>query len=376
VGAFLSGGLDSSSVVAFAREKTPDIRCFTIRVSGSADPGFVDDLPYAQLAANHLGVSLDVVDVAAGDMARDVSWMVNQLDEPLADPAALNVFYISKAARVAGIKVLLSGAGGDDLFTGYRRHLAERWLSRTRIIPERGWRVAAALFGRMDQRRALWRRAAKLANSASQSADDRLIDYFRWIRPEMLESLMEPAVRLEVTRDDIAAPMRTWLNDLSGDIMPLDRLLSLEQRFFLPDHNLTYTDKMSMAAGVETRVPFLDLDLVAYAATFSAEDKMHRSQLKGILKSAMKPWLPNEIIYRPKAGFGGPVRRWVLNELRELINDTLSEDSLRKRGIFKPAAVSELILANSKGQVDASYTIFSLLCVELWCRQYRAAAAA
>ena len=136
VGAFLSGGLDSSSVIAFARERNPDLRCFTIDVRGTRDEGFSHDLPYARRVADHLGVSLDVVQVDSTRMAAGIENMIWQLDEPLADPAPLNVFFISCLARDQGIKVLLSGAGGDDLFTGYRRHLAlnyERywdWLPR------------------------------------------------------------------------------------------------------------------------------------------------------------------------------------------------------------------------------------------------------
>ena len=124
VGAFLSGGLDSTSIVAFAKELAPDIRCFPIDTRGKNDNGFVDDLPYAKLAAKFLKVPLDIVTIDSHNMANDIEKMIFQLDEPLADPAALNVLYISQLARKQGIKMLLSGAGGDDLFTGYRRHYA------------------------------------------------------------------------------------------------------------------------------------------------------------------------------------------------------------------------------------------------------------
>ena len=124
VGAFLSGGLDSSAIVAFAREINPDIRCFSIESVGGQEEGFADDLPYARKVAQHLGVGLDVVTIDAARMAGDIQRMVEQLDEPLADPAPLNVLYISQLARKQDMKVLLSGAGGDDLFTGYRRHRA------------------------------------------------------------------------------------------------------------------------------------------------------------------------------------------------------------------------------------------------------------
>ena len=140
VGAFLSGGLDSSSVVAFAREVSPDINCFTIDIKGADNDGFSDDLPYARYVAKHLGVPLDIVQVDAETMASSIEHMVWHLDEPLADPAPLNVMLISHLERKSGIKVLLSGAVGDDLVTGYRRHFALQneslwdWMPRSARI--------------------------------------------------------------------------------------------------------------------------------------------------------------------------------------------------------------------------------------------------
>jgi asparagine synthase (glutamine-hydrolysing) len=152
--------------------------------------------------------------------------------------------------------------------------------------------------------------------------------------------------------------------------VPLDKILALEQRFFLTDHNLIYTDKMSMAAGVEVRVPFLDLDLVDFAARIPIHLKQRGGEGKWILKRAMEPYLPHDVIYRPKSGFGAPLRRWMRFELRELLGDVLSETSLRKRGLFDSFAVQRLIAANDAGEVDASYLLLSLLSIELWCRHF------
>jgi len=164
--------------------------------------------------------------------------------------------------------------------------------------------------------------------------------------------------------------MVDFLAGLPPRTAPLERLLALEQRFFLADHNLVYTDKMSMAAGVETRVPFLDLDLVAFAARIPSRFKQRGSEGKWVLKKAMEPHLPREVIYRPKTGFGAPLRRWMRVELRGLLADVLSERRLRERGLFDPAAVQRLMSANDAGKVDASYTLLSLLCIELWCRRF------
>ena len=127
---------------------------------------------------------------------------------------------------------------------------------------------------------------------------------------------------------------------------------------------------MSMAAGVEVRVPFLDLDLVEHAARIPLALKQRGRVGKWVLKKAMEPYLPHDVIYRPKSGFGAPLRRWMRHELRPLLGDLLSADSLKRRGLFEPAAVHRLIAQNDSGQVDAAYTLLSLLSIEIWCRAY------
>lgn len=370
LGAFLSGGLDSSSVVAFARELNPDLHCFTIEVTGGAEEGTTDDLPFARRVAEHLKVPLEVVRIDAARMAQDLEGMVSQLDEPLADPAPLNVLYISKLAREHGMKVLLSGAGGDDLFTGYRRHralMAERYWS---WLPRPVRSGLERLTMSLDQRNAWGRRLRKIFQGAALDGDARLVSYFVWSRREDLLALYTPEFRAALGEAEAAAPMLEFLAELPGAASPLDRMLALEQRFFLADHNLIYTDKMSMATGVEVRVPFLDLDLVAFAARIPGRFKQHGLEGKWVLKKAMEPYLPQDVIYRPKSGFGAPLRRWMRYELRELLGDVLGEASLRRRGLFEPVAVRRLMAANDAGGVDASYTLLSLLCIELWCRRF------
>jgi asparagine synthase (glutamine-hydrolysing) len=370
VGAFLSGGLDSSSVVAFARELNPDIRCFTIEAVGAAEEGMPDDLPYARQVAKHLQVPLEVVRIDASRMAHDLPAMVTQLDEPLADPAPLNVLYISRLARERGIKVLLSGAGGDDLFTGYRRHrafMAEKYWS---WLPKAARLRLERLTSGLDTTKPLNRRLRKLFNGAGLDGDERLVNYFRWTDRADLTALYSAEFKAALGDSRAEQPMLDFLAELPPDTDRLERMLALEQRFFLADHNLIYTDKMSMAVGVEVRVPFLDLDLVQFAATIPSRFKQRGAEGKWVLKKAMEPYLPREVIYRPKSGFGAPLRRWMQVELRELLGDILGKSSLRKRGLFDPAAVRQLIRANDLGKVDASYTLLSLMCIELWCRHF------
>lgn len=370
VGAFLSGGLDSSAVVALAREKNSEIRCFTIDAAESADEGMADDLPYAKRVAKHLKVPLEVVRVDPMQMVMDLPNMVAQLDEPLADPSSLNVLYISRLARQQGIKVLLSGSGGDDLFSGYRRHSA--------LMTERYWnwlpdsvlsRIESGTH-RLNANKPLGRRLRKLFNGAAFKGDDRLVNYFRWVNRSDIFALYTPDLRASLSLNSAEAPMLDFLAELPADTGQLERMLALEQRFFLTDHNLTYTDKMSMAVGVEVRVPFLDLDLAEFAARIPAHYKQSGSEGKWVLKKAMEPYLPRDVIYRPKSGFGAPLRRWFRVELRDWLADTLSPLRLRNRGLFEPEAVQRLIRDNAIGRVDASYTLFSLACIEMWCQHF------
>jgi asparagine synthase (glutamine-hydrolysing) len=370
VGAFLSGGLDSSAIVTFAREINPKIPCFTIETSGGKEEGMADDLPYAKKVAKHLDVPLHVVSIDSDKMAAGLENMVAMLDEPLADPAPLNVLYISQLARDNGIKVLLSGTGGDDIFSGYRRHHAIRLDKYLQLIPP-GIRSGIENFtSSMNSTNSFYRRLSKLFNGSTLEGDERIVNYFRWADDKTARSLFTKEVRAELEGVDAAEPMFDFLHKLPDDLDSLERMLALEQRFFLADHNLTYTDKMSMAAGVEVRVPFLDLDLVEYAAQIPNKYKQNRSAGKWVLKKAMEPYLPHEVIYRPKTGFGAPLRRWIRFELRELLGDLLSEESLRKRSVFDSKAVHQLIKKNDSGVVDASYTLLSLMCIEIWCRQF------
>ncbi len=369
LGSFLSGGLDSSAIVALAREQAPDIQCFTIDTPTERD-GFVADLPYAIKAAEALRVPLEIVELDSDRMRNDLVEMVVQLDEPLADPAALNVFYICERAREMGIKVLLSGAGGDDIFTGYRRHQA--------LTIERLWSWLPAPIRRsldtatsgLDQRKATLRRVSKLFRGAGLSGDERIIQFFRWLEPTTLRTLMSAEVRSLLAQSKLDEPLHEELLRVGPGAAPLDKMLLLEQRFFLADHNLVYTDRMSMAAGVEVRVPFLDEDLVEFAACIPVKYKQRGRTGKWILKKAMEPLLPRDIIHRPKTGFGAPVRTWVRNDLRDLIDEQLTSDQIKTRNYFDAPAVRDLIDRDRRGEIDAAYTIFSLLCIEIWCRHY------
>lgn len=372
VGAFLSGGLDSSAVVSFARRHTSSrLQCFTIAFRDDAmkAEGFAEDLPYARRVAAALGVDLHEIEVGP-EMADRLETMIWHLDEPVADPAPLNVLFIAELARRHDIKVLLSGAGGDDLFTGYRRHLAVSreglwsWLPG----PVRG---AASRAGRgLPTPTPFLRRFRKALGSMGLEGSRRIASYFLWTEPRTQSGLYGPLLADALRDVPTDATLVETLTGLDGDISPLRKMLHLEARHFLADHNLIYTDKMAMARGVEVRVPLLDTDLVAVAASLPDGLKQRGATGKWIFKKAMEPDLPRDVIYRPKTGFGAPIRRWLRRELRPLVDDVLAPATLRERGLFDPGAVLALRRADAEGRVDGTYTLFALVCVELWCRAF------
>jgi asparagine synthase (glutamine-hydrolysing) len=370
VGAFLSGGLDSTSIVAFAKEIDPNITCFTIDSQSSSNDGMVDDLPYARAAAKFLDVPLEIVTVDSDSLVKNLEKMVWMLDEPLGDPAPLNVLYISELAKKDGMKVLLSGAGGDDIFTGYRRHQAITFDKKLQMLPKCILSGLEQVTGKLDKRVTLFRRLAKLFNGSALIGDARIINYFKWIDQRSLSSLYTADFRQEIANDLAEQPMLDFLKTAHSDSTDLDRMLALEQRFFTTDHNLLYTDKMSMATGVEVRVPLLAKNLVEFAATIPDNMKQKGREGKWIFKKTMEPYLPKEIIYRSKTGFGAPLRDWLKVELSDYVADLLGHSSLAARGLFDSERVRRLVVSNNSGEIDASYTIFSLMCIEIWCRQH------
>lgn len=373
VGAFLSGGLDSTAIVSFARSFTNGhkLDCFTIgqRDSMISKEGFAEDLPYARRAAAHLDVPLHEVWTDSG-MAGGFEEMVYQMDEPQPDPAALNVLQIARLSQSKGIKVLLSGAGGDDLFSGYRRHRAlglERYWA---WAPRSTRRMIQNLSGRLPKHSPVGRRIAKAFQFAGESTDRRMAGYFSWLAPEITSGLFSQGSKENIQSSDPLAPMIDALESLPSGTEPLNRMLHLEQRFFLPDHNLNYTDKLAMAAGVEVRVPFLDHDLMAFAAALPTELKQRGPTGKWLLKKAMEAHLPREIIYRPKTGFGAPLRQWMQGELRDHFEHALAPATIQARGVFDSRAVSELVAADRAGKIDAAYPLFGIVCIETWCRLF------
>lgn len=370
VGFFLSGGLDSAAIVALARKRHPQksMRCYTIDTGGGFD-GFADDLHYAKVCAKHLDVNLEIVK-AEINIVQDFDKMIWHLDEPQADAAPLNVYNICQAARANGDIVLLGGTAGDDLFSGYRRHQALSMEPLFSKMPDSIWKLVNKSLDLFSAKNARIRRLKKIASEGGKSTEERMAGYYGWLNYNSVYSLFNKETRVKLDGWRSTDILINSLSAIPKENNNLNKMLFWEMKYFLADHNLNYTDKMSMATGIEVRVPFLDKDLVEFSTRIPPELKMKGKTTKYILKKAMEKHLPAEIIYRPKTGFGAPVRKWITQDLDEMIKTRLSKENIERWGVFDYNAVYQLIQKNKKGQIDAAYSIWSLLAIASWMEQF------
>jgi asparagine synthase (glutamine-hydrolysing) len=335
-----------------------------------ADEGFSDDLQYARQVAASLQVPLTPIEVLP-PVASDIENLVYMLDEPQADPAPLFVAAIAKAARADGIKVLLGGAGGDDIFSGYRRHKAA--AARARIGPALGLLthpVVGRLSGHMSK--PLRRRFDKLQYMFDGSDEEFLLRAFEFNPQGSALAVLSADVRAAIVGGEPG-----WLQEACAKSrgQPLvERMLDLELHGFLPDHNLNYTDKASMAHGVEVRVPFLDKRLLAFARTVPWQFKTGLRDEKVILKQAVSTRLPPGILTRKKTGFGAPMRAWIAGPMRGLAEDVFASSSFATRGLFDVAATRRLLADTISGRQDGAYLVLAVIMTELWLRRFTAPA--
>jgi asparagine synthase (glutamine-hydrolysing) len=373
VGFFLSGGVDSSCIVAIAKKLRPNEKfyCYTINANDDqvSEEGFSSDLHYARKVANHLDVNLIELESNV-DLGSDFDRMIYHLDEPQADPATFSVFQICTKARKDGIIVLLGGTGGDDLFSGYRRHQALRIESYLKLTPLFIRRFIKYTANNILVNKPIIRRLKKLVIDIDKSQIERLVGYFIWINKDFVKKLFSKKNSAFNRKYNPLKILIDSLNNIPEEKDLLNKMLYLEMKYYLADHNLNYTDKLSMATGVEVRVPFLDRELVEFSLQIPVNLKMKGITTKYILKKVMENYLPHDVIYRSKSGFGAPVRKWIVEDLDHIIQRSLSRKNIEERNIFDFEEIQKLIADNKKGTIDASYTIWSLLSIESWMRQF------
>ena len=373
IGFFLSGGLDSSLLLAIAKKINPKTNydCFTIDngTDNLSDEGFSNDLYFAKKVANLYNVKLHIVNSEV-DILKDFDKMIWHLDEPQADVAPLNVLKIAQLAKENGIKVLIGGTAGDDLFSGYRRHQALNLEKYFNFIPRPILKYFNKLSKYLPTNISLFRRLRKILDNINLKAEDRMASYFSWLPEKVMKELFQNPQIKDISDFSQTNYFKKLSLEIPNEKNNLNKMLYWELNTFLVDHNLNYTDKMAMATGVEARVPYLDIDLVNFSTIIPPHLKLKGYTTKYILKKVAEKYLPMDLIYRPKTGFGAPLRKWIINDLDIIITERLSLDKLKKRGLFNPKMVLDLIKNNKDGKIDASYTILSLLAIESWYIQF------
>lgn len=378
LGAFLSGGADSSSIVACMRKSFPEreIRCYTARCAPEdmTLDQLEDDYPYAVKVADRLGVTLKSIDLRP-EMVSLLPMMVYHLDEPDADPAVFPSYLISKLARDDGTTVLLSGTGGDEVFFGYRSHISQRLYARFDRFPRHltGAMVGAAVAvstGLLGASKALPRRLRKFRRALVERGLARSIALADWSSPETRAALFAPSLAVKYANGDGLSPaMRRYYDGFVGS-GSLNRHSHMLIQGFLAAHNFLYSDKSSMAASLEVRVPFMDLELMRLAARIPERYKLRGGVTKSVLKKAMEPLVGRDVLYRAKTGFGAPLRKWIAVDLKPAVQDLLGERRLRERGLFDPAAVRRVLDENADARADHAYLIYALLTLEIWMQTF------
>ena len=371
VATFLSGGLDSSYLTALAARHRPGISAYTIgfRAEDARFEAMPDDLAYARKVAARFGVDLHEIEIAP-QVLDLLPRMTYHLDEPIGDPAAINTFLICTAAREAGVKVMLSGMGADELFAGYRKHLANVLGQRYRHVPGVVRRPVASLVDKLPvatSKRGLRtvrfaKRFLSFAGLPEEAAFRR--SYTMYDRAELLD-LVNPD--LAATVDDVLTEHADTYHDNALDDF-VNRMCLTDARMFLPGLNLTYTDRSSMAASTEVRVPFVDVEVVKAAFSIPGDRKIVGRQGKVALKKAATSILPDEIVYRPKGLFSAPLRAWMSRDLAPLVREVVHDGVLVRSGLLQREALQRLVAEDASGQQDRAKHLWHILTLEYWYR--------
>lgn len=367
VGAFLSGGIDSSAVVAsMARQSTEPVKTFSI---GFANEEF-NEIPYARLVARQFATDHHefIVEPSAIEILPRI---VRHYGEPFADSSAIPSFYLAELTR-RHVTVALNGDGGDESFAGYNRYLGDVLADRIAVGPLAIRRILAQSARRTppgSDPSLFWTRARRLIATLDLSRVERYARRMSYFDANSRERLYSPEYRQLIGESRAAAVIAEPWAAASGEDL-IDVMLETDIETYLPGDLLVKMDIATMAHSLEVRSPFLDPEVMQLAASLPAHLKLHGQQKKAILRDALRPWLPGEVLDRPKRGFGVPIGAWLRNELRGYVEDVLLDPRTRQRGYFRYDYVEQLLQTHVRGQQDNSPQLWALLVAELWHREY------
>lgn len=363
LGAFLSGGVDSSSIVGMMSEisDTP-VKTFSI---GFNEDTF-NELKFARMAAKHFNTEHHEF-IVTPDLVEIVDDLVWHFDEPFADSSALPTFMVSKMAR-SFVTVVLSGDGGDELFAGYTRYAKDQKRSGLEKLP---LTIRQNLLKPLSRMLPHGVKGKNFLYNTSLDAVDRYIDSV-----SHFGNLKKIELYSNVFRENLngqfgkAEKIYREIADSIGSENPIDKLLYLDSKTYLPSDILTKVDRMTMATSLEARVPLLDHELIEFVQTIPAELKLKGSETKYIFKKAMEGVVPREILYREKQGFGVPIGDWINSQLKDRIHGILSEKRTLERGYFEPKYIQILLDEHAKNRRDHSHSLWILWMLELWHRRF------
>ena len=369
LGVFLSGGIDSSVIVATMREVT-DQRIATFSIGfGRAAPSY-DELPYARMVARRFEADHHE-EILEPKVAELLPTIVHHFDEPFADSSAIPTFVVAQATA-QHVKVALSGIGGDESFGGYPRYLGVRLSELYGRLPQWLGNLAGAAAVRFigeSEASVNWGDwVRRFVAGTHQPMPDRYIGWVRFFGEADLARLATPTLR-EHWNGNVEGPHRSAFNGHGrGD--PMDGAFRIDLSTYLPNDLLVMADRMSMAHSLEIRAPFCDHQVIEESLRLSPEMKIPGFRLKGLLKRAFADVLPPEVLSHGKRGFMIPLGQWLRTDLRKMLGDLLSPERVRARGLFTPGVVEELKQEHLSGARSHSDRLWTLMIAELWMQQY------
>ena len=367
IGAFLSGGVDSSSVVALMTPHSDHpVKTYAIGFAGGGAESYYNELPYARRVAKLFQTEHHEI-LVTPDVVSLLPRLLWHMDEPIADSAFITTYLVSEFAR-RDVTVILSGVGGDELFGGYRRYLGNHYQTYFARLPSWLRRTAVALGDRLPSDRHspaldMMRLARGFLAATDLPFEERYRSYVQVFSEDF-------ASRLRVSPSRMRWDALASAFDAAGSDDDLNRMLAVDAETQLPDDLLLLTDKMSMAVSLECRVPLLDHQLVELAARIPHEIKIRGGHLKHVMKGAVSKLLPEDLLERRKRGFGTPMGAWLKGDLSPLVRDLLSAEAIRARGIFSADEVAKLTADHEANRLDGTDKLLALLNLEIWARIY------
>lgn len=371
LGAFLSGGVDSSIVVGLmAQNMSQPVQTFSI---GYHDLPLYDETKYAKEVASFHHTDHHEFKVSCKDIIDIVPTVLDSLDEPFSDSSVFPTYIVSQKTRQA-VTVALAGDGADELFAGYRKYTGEYWYRYYSFLP--GFFINAVLRpaanrlpdSRDSQFSENLRRIKKFIYGAGSTLQERIQAWREIIPEEVCSQLLKPDILNKTSLDTFSENISEYLNQCDGDA--INKMLFLDTKDSLPDDMLNKVDRMSMLNSLEVRVPFLDHTVVEYAFQLPGDTKLHKGRRKYILLETFKSLLPPSIHNRPKWGFEVPISVWLKNELRFLIDEYLSKTFIDDQGIFNYDVIEEIKGNYFQNRSDTSWQLWNLIVFGYWFKKY------